>query len=95
MAKDFWDKFKITSEALKNNWPMLLLGATAISSGLTNLNQYFVGQEDDFMKSAMKDQITVLAETYVKPKTITIKQSCGSCSGYFKQAIDQHKDELH
>lgn len=41
--KDAWDKFKISSDALKANWPLVLLGLTAVSSGITNISQYFDG----------------------------------------------------
>jgi len=95
MSKDGWDKFKISSEALKANWPIIVLGFGAISSGLTNLNQYFIGQEDDFMKDAMKDQITVLAETYVKPeavKTTIIKSNCNQCMKEVKRLRSEFHD---
>ena len=93
--KDAWDKFKISSDALKANWPLILMGLTALSSGLTNLNQYFIGEEDDLIKNAMAEQITVLADTYVKSKpeikTVTVKSTFGNC-GYY---LNQHLKEYH
>jgi len=88
--KDGWDKFKITSEALKNNWPVILLACTALSSGLTNMNQFFIGQEDDLMKDAMKDTITVLAETYVEPQK-PVSSGCSQCL----REVKNLREEFH
>lgn len=79
--KDKWDKLKISSEALKNNWPMLLLILGGLSSGIGNITQGYFANEDEELKTAMAEQITILAETYVRPsqpKTV-IRQNCDAC----------------
>lgn len=88
--KDAYDKLKILSDILKNNWPMILMGLTALSSGLTNLNQYFIGEEDDLIKNAMAEQITILAKPYVKPKEITVKSTCNPCGSYLNNHIKEY-----
>ena len=96
MAKVFWDKFGITSKAVSDNKWLIIACTGFVSSMVSNTVQYFVGQEDEFMKSAMADQITVLAETYVKPKPKkpapkVYKLDCGVC----QTLMNEHTKEFH
>ena len=87
MAKDFWDKFKISSDALKANWPMILVGLTALSSGIGNITQTLWLDEADTTNNAMKEYIEYTNKEYVLPKAsivttskmATTKSGCGEC----------------
>lgn len=85
--KDAWDKFKISSDALKANWPMILVCLTALSSGIGNITQTLWLDEADTTNNAMKEYIEYTNKEYVLPKTslaitpkiLTIKEGCGDC----------------
>jgi len=67
MPKDFYDKLQIISNATKDNKAIILLAITILCSGATNTMQFFQGEETIFLNNAMKEQITILANAYVKP----------------------------
>lgn len=90
MAKEFYDWVKLV---LDNKW-LVMLFFTSLGSMVTNANQYFIGQEDDQIKSAMKEQITVLADTYIKPKEIIVKSTCSPCGSYGSY-LNKHLKEYH
>ena len=96
MAKEFYDWVKL---ALDNKW-LVMLCFTGLSSVATNAAQFFVAQEEKVLKTAMTEQITIMAETYVKPQAVkstkvTIKQDCNKCGGYFNKIIENHEERLH
>ena len=88
--KDAWDKFKISSDALKANWPMILICLTALSSGATNLGQYFTNQDLEIEQIASHEQIANIAKHYAAPKTITVKSTCSSCGSYLNAHISEY-----
>ena len=92
--KDAWDKFKISSEALKNNWPMILVAMTAISSGIGNITQHLGWQEDKELNTALVETVTMLSPKPKKTQVI-IKQDCNECGGYFNKIIENHEERLH
>lgn len=61
MAKDIYDKLKIISDILKNNWPLVLMGITAITSASGNIMQYF---ENDEILEQKDEQIAAIANYY-------------------------------
>jgi hypothetical protein len=69
MAKDIWDKFKIISDILKNNWPMIVLAFTTLGSAYGNMSQYF---EKDEIVEAKNKQIKAIAEYYNPPKPVKV-----------------------
>lgn len=84
MAKDFYDKIKIWSEVLKNNWPMLILAFSALSSLSTNAAQYFAKVEVERDLANSQDQVAAVANhlTAIKiPKAAPkiVIPSCGDC----------------
>jgi len=66
MPKDFYDKLTAISEATSKNKAIIILILTMLSSGSINAIQYFQGIETAFISNAMKDTITMLANTYIK-----------------------------
>ena len=65
MTKDFYDKLDVISNAASKNKAVLMLLITILFSGATNTFQYFKGMQGNFLQEVMKDQITLLATTYV------------------------------
>ena len=91
MAKDFYDKLKTWSDIIKDHKVLVLMGLTALSSGLTNLGQMIYGEEKDMLIGAMKEQITILApKPAIKPKAVTVRSNCGKCGGYFDKKINEY-----
>lgn len=86
MAKDFYDKLKIWSEVLKNNWPMIVLAFTALGSLGTNLNQYFGIQDKEVEIQQAHKQIENIANYYAKKPTKPVK--CPDCG--LKEHIKNH-----
>jgi len=94
MAKDTYDKLKILSEVLKNNWPLILMCLTALGSGITNMNQYFVGQNYEAEKNKAIHDVTIgfqNAMIEIEPKEIIVKSTCSPCGSY----LNQHLKEYH
>jgi len=91
MAKDRWDKFKISSDALKANWPILLMAMTVLGSGITNASQYITSTEKDELTKAMKDQIEILVD--YKPEPVPIGRGKGvcNCNAIFSSLIKKHE----
>ena len=82
MTKDKWDKLKITSEMLKNNWPVIVLAFTALSSGVTNAMQYYTNTDLVAEDKAKSEQIAQIANHYAQPVKIErkiYKTDCGVC----------------
>lgn len=78
MAKDFYDKLKILSEVLKNNWPLVLMGLTAISSLSANAAQFFGIQEKEQELKDTQQQVAAVAN-YVTKTVIVKKDGCYEC----------------
>lgn len=74
--KDAYDKIKILSEVIKNNWPQFLLVGTLLSSAGFNVNQYFGVQEKETEIEETRKQIARIADHYAAPKTVKIKTIC-------------------
>lgn len=98
--KDGWDKFKISSEALKNNWPILLMAATALSSGLGNISQHFDVQAKEAEKNQAIHDVAVgfhrvIAEIKpedVKPKKVKkVDTGCNYCKAEINKLKEWHK----
>jgi len=90
--KDGWDKFKITSEALKSNWPLVLICFTGFSSLVTNAAQMVTNQDLEIEQTASQEQIATIANHYVATTTPKIvKSSCGNC----KVLINSHEGKYH
>lgn len=90
MAKDSYDKLKVISDIIKDNKVLVLMGITALGSGLTNLGQMIYGEEKDLLINAMKEQITILAPKPEK-KVITVRSNCGGCV----KLLREHEEDLH
>jgi len=89
--KDAWDKFKISSDALKANWPILLMALTALGSGITNANQYATNQSQEAEKNEAVRQVAIgFQSAMVKTEPKPVK-SCGNC----KRDLFNHVKELH
>jgi len=94
-VKDKWDKLKIASEALRNNWPQLLLICTLASSGIGNASQYFTIQDKEQEKiTAVREVATAFQAVIAEPEKAVEKvrnSGCGSCS----ILLNSHIKELH
>ncbi len=89
MKKDRYDKLKIFSEVLRNNWPLLVLAFTALSSLATNASQYTNNEAEQM---ALHKQIQNIAAHYAStPKEKTIIRKCGNCS----KSMRDHLEEFH
>ena len=77
--KDAWDKLKITSDVLKNNWPLVLMAITALSSLSTNAAQYFSGVEKEAEVLAAQQQVTEVANHLTQTKIIIKESGCTEC----------------
>ena len=80
--KDKWDKLKIMSDVIKNNWPLIIIGLTALSSLSTNAIQYFTkaGVEQELV--ATQNQVTAVASHFTAtttPKIVVRESPCGNC----------------
>ena len=92
MAKDFYDKIKILSEILKNNWPVLVLLFTALSSMSTNAVQYFAKAEVEQDLINSQDQVTAVANHLTAKATPKIVvPSCGGCIKRIKKLERWHE----
>lgn len=92
--KDAYDKLKILSEVLKNNWPMIILACTALSSMMTNASQYMTNSDHEIEKKASQEQIAAIANHYAAtttPKIVVQKSPCGDCS----ILLNDHIRRLH
>ena len=87
MAKDFYDKLKISSEVLKNNWPLVLMFITAVSSGMGNIGQYFTMQEAE---EENVNQIAAIVEHLTATPKI-VQSPCGDCINRIKQLERWHQ----
>ena len=88
--KDAWDKFKISSDALKANWPILLLALTALSSGITNATQYVTNQGQEAEKNEAIREVAIGFQNAITAPVKVVK-SCNSCASY----LINHIKELH
>jgi len=94
MSKDSYDKLKIVSEVLKNNWPILVIAFTALSSMATNASQYMTNTDHEAEQQASQEQIAMIANHYAvttTPKIVVQKSSCGNCGLFIKR----HEGEFH
>jgi len=87
--KDAWDKFKISSDALKANWPIILIALTALSSGITNATQYVTNQGQEAEKNEAIRQVAIGFQSVMTKKEV--KPTCGNCRSY----LINHVKELH
>lgn len=88
--KDAYDKLKIWSEVLRNNWPIVLLLCGALGSVATNVGQLFGYQEIEEELVQTQNQVTEVAKHFTKTKVI-IKDNCSNCESlYFKHKEDDH-----
>lgn len=93
--KDAYDKLKIWSEVLKNNWPQILLIGTLLSSGMGNIGQYFAIQDKEQEKNkAVREVATAFQTVMIEEKPIE-KTNCGNCESTLKNHIKQYKRDLY
>jgi len=97
MAKDRWDKFKISSDALKANWPIILVALTALSSGITNASQYITNSDQEAEKNEAVRQVAIgFQNAIMEPAKPIIGNKC-NCNAIFngliKKHIKQHKED--
>lgn len=90
--KDSYDKLKILSEVIKNNWPLVLICFTGLSSLATNAAQMVTNQDLEIEQKASQEQIATIANHYTTtPKIAVQKPNCGNCS----ILLNSHIKELH
>jgi len=93
MAKDFWDKLKISSEAYKNfNWKFIVVALTMVSGWSTGgyhwLDKIAIQEKTD--KAIHEVAVGFQkAMTEIEPKQIVVKASCSKCGGYFENIVDK------
>ncbi len=92
--KDAYDKIKILSEVLKNNWPILVLAFTALSSMATNAAQFMNNADLEAEKIKAVREVAIGFQTAmieIEPKKVVKKSTCGQC----KNLIKSHEGEYH
>jgi len=92
--KDAWDKFKISSDALKANWPIILICLTGLSSAATNMGQYFTNQDLEASKVKAVRDVAIgfqAAMVEIEPKAVVVKSTCNPCGNY----LIRHEKEYH
>lgn len=89
--KDRYDKIKILSEVLKNNWPLVLICFGGLSSLATNATQFATNSDHEAEAKAAQEQIATIANHYAATTPKIVKSSCGDCS----ILLNSHIKELH
>ena len=91
MTKDRWDKFKISSDALKANWPILLLALTALSSGITNASQYITNSDQEAEKNEAIREVAIGFQNAITEPVKPIAGKRCDCNAAIKRLISQHE----
>ena len=94
MGKDAYDKLKILSEVLRNNWPIFVIAFTALGSMATNAAQFVTNQDLETSKvKAVREVAVGFQQAMIKtePKKIIMKSSCDKCMHEIKRL----REEFH
>ena len=87
--KDAWDKFKISSDALKANWPIILVALTALSSGITNASQYITNLDQEAEKNDAIREVAIGFQNAITAKPVKEVKSCNSFAWYLINHIKE------
>lgn len=95
MGKDAYDKLKILSDVLKNNWPQLLLICSLLGSSVGNIGQYFTIQDKEQEKNEAVREVATAFQTVTMEDPKPIVSNCNNCEQLLRTHIKDFKEALN